>query len=206
MKQNDKYIVAITGGISTGKSTAINYILMKGYEVVDLDEIGHNVLDLSSVRSVLVTKFGSDILDNTGKIDRKNLGKAVFKNKESLQYLNEVTHPIIYEKAKEAIEKSEDNIVFLEIPLLFETKSGFPEFYEMIDEVWVISCKESIQTSRLMIREKITLEDAQKKIKSQMSLRVKERLGNVIIYNNSDIYNLYEEIGIELKNLEKRVH
>ena len=123
-----------------------------------------------------------------------------------LSSLNNISHPKIYEIASNQINSfKEEDIIFLDIPLLFETRNNFSEFYEQIDEVWVISSRETVQTSRLMIRDKISIEEAQNKIKSQMSLKVKERLADEVIYNNSDIYALYEEIRIELNNLGKRV-
>lgn len=206
MKQNKPYIVAVTGGIATGKSTALNYIKMRGYEVIEFDIIGHNVLMDNLVISQLTRMFGRSILDETGKIDRKKLGSMVFLDKNKLSALNNISHPKIYEIASNQINSfKEEDIIFLDIPLLFETRNNFSEFYEQIDEVWVISSRETVQTSRLMIRDKISIEEAQNKIKSQMSLKVKERLADEVIYNNSDIYALYEEIRIELNNLGKRV-
>ena len=206
MKQNKPYIVAVTGGIATGKSTALNYIKMRGYEVIEFDVIGHNVLMDNLVVSQLSQIFGNAILDEQGNINRKALGSVVFADKEKLNILNNISHPKIYEIASKQIESFKDeDIIFLDIPLLYETKNNFTDFYKKINEVWVISSRETVQTSRLMIRDKISIEEAQNKIKSQMSLKVKERLADEVIYNNSDIYALYEQIRIELNNLGKRV-
>lgn len=206
MKQSKSYLVAVTGGISTGKSTALNYIKMRGYEVIEFDLIGHEVLNDSLVIKQLVQNFGSKILNEDESVNRKTLGRIVFSDKEKLNILNRITHSKIYEIAMEKIVSlKEERILFLDIPLLFETKNTFREFYSKVDEIWVISSREAVQISRLMIRDKITLEEAQNKIKSQMSLKVKERLADEVIYNNSDVYALYDEVRIELNNLEKRV-
>lgn len=205
MKQNKTYIVAVTGGIATGKSTAINYIKLRGYKVIDFDEISHEVLNNKIVINELVNAFGKSILENE-KINRKKLGSYVFSDKVKLETLNTITHNRIYNKASKQIQENEkENILFLDIPLLYETKVKFEEFYKVVDEVWVISSNPRVQATRLMIRDKINIDIANKKIKSQMNLRLKERLGNVIFYNNSDIYALYEDLRIELFNLEKRV-
>lgn len=205
MKRNKPYLVAVTGGIATGKSTALNYIKLRGYCVIDFDLIGHDLLKDNLVISLLVHNFGESIyLDK--KIDRKTLGFLVFSDRDKLNVLNEIMHPRIYERAIEIIKSNEDEkIVFLDIPLLFETRNKFAEFYNKVSEIWVVSSREEVQISRLMIRDKISLEDAQNKIKSQMSLKVKERMADEVIYNNSDIYELYDEVRIELNNLEKRV-
>lgn len=206
MKLNRPYTVAITGGISTGKSTALNYIKMRGYEVIEFDLIGHFILKDNFVINQLVQNFGNNILSEDGEIDRRALGKLVFSNKEKLNILNQITHGKIYELAQEKINLLKDEkIIFLDIPLLFETKNNFVDFYKGIDEIWVVSSREAVQITRLMIRDKITLEEAQNKIRSQMNLKVKERLADQVLYNNSDVYELYDEIRIELNNLEKRV-
>lgn len=206
MKLNKPYIVAITGGISTGKSTALNYIKMRGYEVIEFDLIGHFILKDKFVINQLIHCFGYNILNKDREIDRRALGKLVFSDKEKIKTLNQITHGKIYELAQEKINfLKNERIIFLDIPLLFETKNNFKEFYKKVNEIWVVSSIEAVQVTRLMIRDKITLEEAQDKIRSQMNLKVKERLADQVLYNNSDVYELYDEVRIELNNLEKRV-
>lgn len=206
MTQNKTYIVALTGGIATGKSTAINYIKMRGYTVIDFDKISHEVLNTKVVINELVSAFGKIILDD-GKIERKKLGEIVFNDKNALKTLNHITHTRIYNRAKMLIEDNKnEKILFLDIPLLFETRLKFEDFYNQVDEIWVVSSNNRVQATRLMIRDKIDINEANKKMNSQMKLRIKEKMGDVIFYNNSDIYALYEDLRIELFNLEKRVN
>lgn len=206
MTQNRPYIVGVTGGIATGKSTSTNYIRMRGYEVIDFDKIAHDILDDKMTVKQLVNTFGEKILGEENKIDRKKLGSIVFKNKVDLETLNNVMHPKIYQKTEDEIEElSGEKILFLDIPLLFETKNKFEDFYELVDEIWLINSREETQISRLMIRDKISVDEAKEKIRLQMPLKVKSKLSDVVIYNNSDIYGLYDEIRIELSNLERRV-
>lgn len=206
MTQNKPYIVGVTGGIATGKSTSTNYIKMRGYEVIDFDKIAHDILDDKMTIKQLVNIFGDKILNENNEIDRKKLGSIAFKNKVDLEALNNIMHPKIYQKAKEEIQRfSDEKILFLDIPLLFETKNKFEEFYKLVDEFWLINSREETQISRLMIRDKISVDEAKEKIRLQMPLKVKSKLSNVVIYNNNDIYALYDEIRIELSNLERRV-
>ncbi len=205
MTQNKSYIVAVTGSIGTGKSTTTNYIKMRGYEVVDFDVISHHVIEEKHVLDKIKKSFEGRIFDGN-ILNKKKLASIVFEDKEKLNTLNEITHPYIYEKAKSTIDDLlEERIIFLDIPLLYETKNKFPDFYKIIDEVWVITSNQRVQTTRIMIRDRLTMDEASKKIKSQMSIRIKEKMGDVVIYNNSDMYSLYEDIRIELINLEKRV-
>ncbi len=203
MTQN-KYYIGLTGGIASGKSTASRYIKLKGYEVIDFDEIGHRIYDDEGTIIEVKNAFGSKVFTNN-KIDRKKLGKVVFSDKKKLEILNKITHARIYEIAYEKSKSIDEKIVFFDIPLLFETKNEFKEFYRNIDEIWVISTTLNNQITRLMIRDSISIDEAKKRIKAQMNLKLKERMGDVVFYNNTDEYDLYNDLDIELKNLEKRV-
>jgi dephospho-CoA kinase len=88
-------IIAITGYIGTGKTTAAAIFREKGWYVVNADEMGHAVLRDREIRDKLLAKFGSDIADRSMEIDREKLGKAVFSNDGNLQFLNSIAHPIM---------------------------------------------------------------------------------------------------------------
>lgn len=203
MTQN-KYYIGLTGGIASGKSTASRYIKLKGYEVIDFDEIGHSIYNDEETIIEVRNAFGSKVFTNN-KIDRKKLSKMVFSDKKKLETLNKITHSRIYDIATEKSKSVDEKIVFFDIPLLFETKNEFKKFYSNIDEIWVISTTLNNQITRLMIRDSISIDEAKKRIKAQMNLKLKERMGDVVFYNNTDEYDLYNDLDIELKNLEKRV-
>ncbi len=207
MKLNKQYIVGVTGGIATGKSTAVNFIKLNGYTAIEFDKINHDLMVQDPiVKSELTAFFGNRIVDKAGNIDRKKLGAIVFNNKEKLEMLNGIMHPKIYRKSIEILaEHRDEDIVFMDIPLLFETKDLIEYFKLKINEVWVISSKEELQISRLMIRNNIDINTARNLTKSQMNIKVKEKLADVVIYNNYDIENLYDELRIELNNLKRRV-
>lgn len=207
MTLNSIYLVAITGSIASGKSIASNFLKISGYETINFDKLGHYVLsDDKIAKDLIVKEFGKGILGEDGSIDRKKLANIVFADKAKLQKLNSISHPRIYELAVEKIKSLEgQRVVFLEIPLLFETRNDFKSFYDSIDEIWLISTREDIQLSRLMIRDKISMEEAQSRIDAQLNLSIKEKLADLIIYNNDDIEDLYQEMRIELNNLERRI-
>ena len=207
MKLNKQYIVGVTGGIATGKSTAVNFIKLNGYTAIEFDKINHDLMVQDPiVKSELTAFFGNRIVDKAGNIDRKKLGAIVFNNKEKIEMLNGIMHPKIYRKSIEILaEHRDEDIVFMDIPLLFETKDLIEYFKLKINEVWVISSKEELQISRLMIRNNIDINTARNLTKSQMNIKVKEKLADVVIYNNYDIENLYDELRIELNNLKRRV-
>lgn len=111
-------VLGLTGFYCSGKST-VEKILEEqfGYIIIDADKVGHQVL--SEYQDVLVDAFGTQILTD-GKIDRKILGKIVFANPEKLQQLNQITHPLIFDKIKQTVNSTNDKYV-VSAALYFET-------------------------------------------------------------------------------------
>lgn len=201
MMQNKQFVIAITGGIASGKSSASNYLSNLGYKIIDFDKISREVITNRFVIKELSMTFGNYIIENN-QVNRQRLGKIVFSDRYARQRLNEIMHPRIYMKASREIKKfAEEKIIFLDIPLLFESKNDYPKFYSNIDEVWVISSNEMVQRSRLMIRDQINIKEAEDKIASQLKLQLKEKLADVVINNNGSLENLHKAIDQELKRL-----
>lgn len=201
MMQNKPYIVGITGGIASGKSTVTKHLKGLRYEVIDFDKISKEVLENRFVIREVSMTFGDYILDGD-KVNRSRLAKVIFNDRYARQRLNEIMHPRIYMKATREIKKlHNEKIIFLDIPLLFESKNSYPKFYSQINEIWVVSSNKNIQISRLMLRDQINLDEAEGKIDSQLKLQLKEKLADTIIYNNGDLENLYSQVDDQLKNL-----
>lgn len=194
-----KYI-GITGSISTGKSTVTEYLLSKGYKVVDADKIAREVYDSKEVFEKTVDAFGKDILKD-GKIDRIKLGKKVFGDKEALDTLNKIVHPqILLNLKREALSYDKD-VVFLDIPLLIEMIDDIKNIIDLA-EVWVVYIPEELQIKRLMARDNISKEMALKKISSQISIEDKKALADVVIENTGTLSDLYERVDKELRRLK----
>lgn len=194
-----KYI-GITGSISTGKSTVTEYLLSKGLKVVDADKIAREVYDTKEVFEKTVKAFGKDILKD-GKIDRIKLGKKVFGDKEALDTLSKIVHPqILLNIKREALSYDED-VVFLDIPLLIEMIDEIRKAIN-IDEIWVVYIPEELQIKRLMARDKISKDLALNKISSQISIEKKKSLADVVIENTGTLSDLYDRVDKELKRLK----
>ena len=172
-------VVGITGSIGTGKSTVAKKIVDLGYNVVDCDKIGHTMLNKNRLGyKRVLTEFGSDILDDFGHIDRKKLGSLVFSDEKRREKLNQILHPLIKEQVRKEINKSSDEIVFIECPLLFET-----DFSELCDYTIVVYVDSNTQILRVMQRDKVDFPTALKKINAQMPLDKKVSLANFVIDN-----------------------
>lgn len=187
-------IIALTGGIATGKSSLSNILKEKKYKVVDADLIARDLANKSTILKELSKAFGKDIVDNK-QLNRAYLREIVFNDEKKLNVLNDIMHPKIIKKIKEEIEENKNKkILFLDIPLLFETKLEY-----LANKILLVTCDEEIQINRLMKRDNINLDLALNMINKQMALKEKENLSDYIIYNNSTLEELEDKIDIFLE-------
>lgn len=198
MKQNRPKIIIITGSIGTGKSTAVEIIKEFGFTVLDSDKIVHEGYNIGEELYYKIVKhFGEHILRQNGSIDRQKLGKIVFNNKGKLNELNEIVHSYVYDKLKSGIENSLEPVIFLDIPLILETKESSKLMY---DEIWLIYVSEEIQRQRLTkraIKENKKPEDVLKIIEKQIPIEEKAHMVDEVINNEGTL----EELRQNIKNL-----
>lgn len=167
-----KKIVGITGGIASGKSTVSSFILELGYPVIDSDQISKELSQRDmSIYKAIVEVFGNEYLLPNLEIDRKKLGRLIFENEDARAKLNQITHPKIVEEIQKRINKMEENLIFLDIPLLFEAKLSY-----LCDTIVCVYAPKEIQIQRLMSRDRISKAYAVQKISSQMSLEEKKKI------------------------------
>lgn len=194
MKQNRPKVIVITGSIGTGKSTAVDIIKEFGFTVLDSDKIVHEGYNIGSeLYYKIINHFGEDILKGD-EIDRQKLGEIVFNNDKKLNELNNMVHGYVYDKLKEGIEASKEKVIFLDIPLLFETKDIHEPIY---DEIWLIYVSEETQRKRLTeraIAENKKPEDVLKIINKQISIKEKVFMADVVINNEGTVGELKENI------------
>ena len=190
-------IIGITGSIACGKSLVSNYLQEKGYTIIDADKIGHMALENDEVKKQLVNKFGKSILKDN-EINRVTLGKLVFENNENLKELNNIIHPQIRKNISEQIQvHKNEKLVFVDVPLLFEAK-----FDDLVEKIVVVSLDEKIQLERLMNRNSLSKEEALQRIKSQIPVREKEKLGDYVVDNSFTQENAYNQVDRILEKLK----
>ena len=182
-------IIGLTGGIASGKSTVSKYLAEKGFKVYDADKIAKDISEKKLVQEEIILTFGDKILDENGNVDRKKLKEIVFEDKEKLKQLNAIIHPKVIDFYKELKEKNTDEIIFFDVPLLFE--SGIDKF---CDKILVVISDYEIQLNRIVKRDKIDRELASKIIKSQISNEERIKKADVVIENNSSLEDLFEKI------------
>ncbi len=182
-----KNAIALTGGISTGKSTVCNLFKLHGFLTIDADEISHKLLDENSNK--ISSMFGEQYVENN-KVLRKKLGTIIFSNEENKLKLEALLHPLIKEEIikQSRIFESQNKPYFVDIPLFFE-KMNYP-----ISKSLVIYTPKDIQVQRLMKRDNIDEEEALLKISNQMDIEEKKKLANLVIDNSKNLKNLQNEV------------
>ncbi len=178
-----KQIIGITGGIASGKSNVCSVIRNLGYKVIDCDKITHELYKKgNSIYNAIIDVFGIEYLDSNLEIDRKKLASYVFNNKEALNLLNETTHPFILNEINREINLIKDDIIFIDIPLLYEAK-----LENLVNKVICVYLDKELQIERLMARDNISREYALVKIHNQMDLKIKKDKADYVIDSKGTI-------------------
>jgi len=163
------YVVGLTGGIAAGKSTISEMLAAHGAAVLDCDKLGHKAyVKGGETFAKLVSAFGNEIIDATsGEIDRKALGGVVFGNAARMKDLTDIVWPAIRSLAGEELARMGRegvSVCVMEAAVLLE--AGWDD---MVDEIWVVVVPENVAKERLMERNKLSEEDALKRIRSQLT-------------------------------------
>ena len=194
-------IVALTGGIGSGKSTVGGLFQQLGAVVVDSDQLAREVVERGSLGfEQIVTLFGDEILKN-GEINRSMLAEIIFKDPAKRKELEQITHPLIRKAFSDIVSKSGDQaIVINQIPLLVESKYEYN-----FDHVITVSTSEDKRIERLLAKG-YTREQIQNRMKSQASDLEREKIADSIIKNNegetellAQVEKIWEQLQFKLK-------
>ncbi|WP_048791653.1 dephospho-CoA kinase [Streptococcus cristatus] len=195
-------IIGITGGIASGKSTVTEFLRQQGYQVIDADQVVHELQEPGGrLYQALLSTFGSAILQEDGRLDRPKLGAMIFGNPELLAQSSQLQNEIIREelaRRRDLLAETED-IFFMDLPLLFEL--GYDNWF---DQIWLMDVTEEIQLSRLMARNALSREEAEKRIAAQLSLQEKRKRADVLIDNNGSLEETRQQLRDALQKLERR--
>ncbi|MCB6584858.1 dephospho-CoA kinase [Streptococcus sp. 27098_8_75] len=195
-------IIGITGGIASGKSTVTEFLRRQGYQVIDADQVVHELQESGGrLYQALLSAFGPAILQEDGRLNRPKLGAMIFGNPELLAQSSQIQNQIIREELagrRDLLAEKED-IFFMDLPLLFEL--GYESWF---DQIWLVDVTEETQLSRLMTRNALSQEEAEKRIAAQLSLQEKRNRADVLIDNNGPLELTQEQLREALQKLERR--
>ncbi|HEX5037073.1 MAG TPA: dephospho-CoA kinase [bacterium] len=183
----DVKLVGLTGGIGCGKSTVSGILRELGLPVIDADQIARDVVRPGEPAYLeIVRRFGQEILDESGSVDRERLGSLVFADGEKRKVLEAITHPFIFRAIADEVHRlsreRKAKVVVVDAALLFE--SGLSD---SMDANIVVSVPEDVQVSRLMARDGISEESAREKIAAQMPTTDKVEKADHVIDNSGGL-------------------
>jgi len=192
-------IIGITGGIASGKSTVVAEIRKQGYQVIDADQVVHELQEKGGkLYQTLVEWLGNNILQENGELDRQKLGQVIFGNKEMMVKSSRLQNEIIRQELanrRNQLAQTEE-VFFMDIPLLIEL-----DYMDWFDEVWLVYVDEKTQLDRLVMRNHYTRSEAQKRIASQMSTEAKKAYADKLLDNRGNLQALKEQVDRLLHTL-----
>lgn len=197
MKQNKNYIpaIGITGGVGSGKSVVMELLEKEfGAAVILADLVAHDLMEPGAVSyQQIVAEFGTEILDEEGRIHRPSLSKIVFGNPESLEKLNAITHPNVKKEILARIarfrEEEKASVIAVEAALLIE--GGYEE---ILDELWYVYVKKDIRIRRLMEGRDYSEEKSRSIMERQLGEEVFRSHCSRVIDNNEDVDSLRRQL------------
>lgn len=182
--------IGLTGGIASGKTTVSNYLAnVYHLPIFDADLYAREaVAPGSKILLKIGERYGSRIFRPDGSLDRLQLGNIIFHNVVERHWLEQQIHPYVRDRLLDAAKIPATTIV-LTVPLLFEAN-----LVDLCTEVWVVYCSPTQQLERLMLRDRLSLEQATARINSQMSLEEKRLRADVILDNSSSLDLLLKQV------------
>ena len=195
------FIIGLTGGICSGKSTAANILQEMSLKIIDLDQIAQKITKPGeNAYNRIAENFDAKYFDYDGNLKRKKLKQDIFLSKDLKKRLELLLHPIIFDECKYQLDnlKNEEYVV-IAVPLLFETKN----YLKLITKSLLIDCDEELQLTRVIERDDVSEAFAKKIISSQMSRKKKIKLADSVILNNGNVDELKEQLVNFYKALVK---
>ena len=196
-------LIALTGGIACGKTTAAQTLRELGAAVVDADAVSRALTAPGGeALPAVFAAFGKEVQGAENTLNRTALAALVFGNPQARETLDRILHPMIEKQMKAEIaayHKKGFSVVFLDVPLLYE--AGMEA---LADEVWCISAPEEIQIRRMAARDGFSREQALLRIRSQWPLCQKESLADQVIFTDRSLPDVKAEIARLYQHVSER--
>ncbi|MCG9886758.1 MAG: dephospho-CoA kinase [Cyanobacteria bacterium] len=189
-------ILALTGGIATGKTTVAERLRSRWrFAVVDADELARRaVAPGTGAIAAIAARYGSSILLPSGELDRSRLGSIIFADPQERAWLEGQIHPFVRERLAEAADgwrrgEGGDRAIVLVVPLLYETGME-----TLADAVWVVGCDRETQLRRLMARNHLDRAAAEARLNSQWPLEEKIARADLVLSNDGTEQDLCDRV------------
>lgn len=186
------YVVALTGGIGSGKSTVARYFAAEGVPIIDADEIAHNLVrPTTPAYEAIVNKWGKAVLRQNGELDRPLLRQRIFSQPEDKVWLENLLHPLIRAAISQAIQTVQSPYCVVVIPLLAE---HYEDYQAMINEVIAIDVDSDLQRKRTQLRDSSAPALIEKMIAAQSSSAERLNIATITLSNNGDQVALQKKV------------
>lgn len=184
-----KFIVGLTGGIGSGKTTIANMFVDLGIDIIDADVIARQVVQPNSkALQAIAQHFGSEFISQDGELNRALLRTEVFSHEKSKLWLNNLLHPLIRQTLLDEIESSQSRYCMLVAPLLLENKLD-----KLVNTVLVVDISQELQLSRTLARDPSSKDEILAIINSQISRESRLAAADHIIDNSSSDLNSVQQ-------------
>jgi len=201
--ENDlSLFVGLTGGMGSGKTLASSFFQSLGAYIIDADLICRKLVEPGQPAfNDIVKKFGKNIIDKFGNLNREKLGQLVFNDSKKKEELESILHPRVFELEKHIYKSickiNPEALVIVDAALLIESGN-----YKEMDKVIVINADEQIRIKRILSREKWNHNEVVARLKNQMSSEEKIKYSDFVLENSLDEDNLKKQV----KNLHTKLY
>ncbi|MDH1313608.1 dephospho-CoA kinase [Shewanella xiamenensis] len=185
-----KFVVGLTGGIGSGKTTVANLFAAEGVCLVDADVVAREVVAPGTYGlNAIIDHFGTEILTASGELDRAKLRQRVFSDEQARQWLNQLLHPMIRQEMLSQVENATSDYVIMVVPLLFE--NGLDR---LVNRTLVVDISPELQINRTVKRDNVDATQVNNIINSQCSRSEKLARADDVIDNQGEISKLKQEV------------
>jgi dephospho-CoA kinase len=196
--------VGLTGSIAVGKSFVLDVLRELGARTIDADAVAREVVEPGTAGlKAVVDEFGPEILKPDGSLNRAELGAIVFADNEKRQKLNSILHPFIIARQDETIglweKEAPDAIAVVDAALMIESGG-----YKRFDKLIVVHCRTQVQLERLMNRDRISREEAERRINAQMPQEEKKRHADYLIDTSEGFESARQQTAVLWHQLQAK--
>ncbi|GAC20227.1 dephospho-CoA kinase [Paraglaciecola arctica BSs20135] len=185
------FVVGISGGIGSGKTTVTDLFAKYGIDVIDADVIAREVVEPGTpALEAIVAKFGESVLDQAGSLDRAKLRTLVFEDTEVKNWLNQLLHPAIREQMLLQTQQAKSAYCLLSVPLLVENK-----LYQQVDRVVIVDVDEQTQLQRTLLRDKTNEPQIRAIMSAQATRQQRLAVADDVIDNNGKADDLGKQVA-----------
>ena len=193
------FLIGLTGGIASGKSTVAKLLASYGAEIIDADQVARDVVAPGSAGlSEVIKEFGSEVLMESGELDRVVLGRIVFEEPSKRKRLEEILHPLIKQRTNQLLAQASSPVVVYAVPLLVEVNVDYP-----FDMILTVEAGVANQIERMVRSRGLSEEEAMKRISAQASESARRERADMVIDSSGSREQLEKQIALLWPKIEQ---